>query len=131
MSKQKEGIDILVKEYLLSRGFTKAVDELEQQILREQYEQQQQQFQQQAQPQIGDEPAEQIAIAIVDPTEEENSCKRMLSSVAEDVYVLGIQNGNRNLFFGEYDAFRSWALNSIEIAQAQLLGLSFPLFVHW
>ena len=54
-----------------------------------------------------------------------------LSSITEDVYIVGINKSNYRLYYHSYDAVRSWAINSIDLVKTQLLSLCFPLFIHW
>lgn len=78
----------------------------------------------------------------------------LLSSVAEDVYLISLQK-QRNMheqdlgqehvqqsvdtqrldfippYAEEYDALRSWAMDSLDLAKSQLLALTFPILTHW
>lgn len=99
---QKEGVDALVMEYLISRGYNKTVAEL--------------------QAETGTNPH---------ATKPSNLTKQLLSNISEDVYVLGLKNKDVGVYAKEYDTFRSWAVDSIDIVKPQLLSLCFPIFVHW
>ncbi len=117
---QKEGVDALVKEYLLSRGYTKTVAEM-------------------------DLEASQVVAteipAVIAPTPAPAAgssappskaiARHMLSNVAEDIYIIGIKDKDTSSYFTGYDSIRSWAVNSIDIVKPQLLSLCFPIFVHW
>ena len=58
----------------------------------------------------------------------ESYMKRFL---AEDLIVFGINSGDLSLYTTGYDALRSWAISSLEMVKAELLGVCFPVFVHW
>lgn len=101
---QKEGVDALVMEYLISRGYTKTVAELQ---------------------------AETGAPALQDTKLARNLTKQLLSNISEDVYVLGLRDKDAGVYTREYDNFRTWAVDSIDIVKQHLLSLCFPIFVHW
>jgi hypothetical protein len=100
----KEGVDALVREYLISRGYTKAAAELDMEA--------------------ATAPAAAGASnAIV--------TKQLLSTVAEDLYILGLKDRNTESYFNGYDSLRTWAVNSVDMVKNQLLSVCFPIFVHW
>lgn len=57
--------------------------------------------------------------------------QQLLSSITEDIYIVGINRSNYKLYYESYDTVLSWAMNSIDLVKTQLLSLCFPLFVHW
>jgi hypothetical protein len=57
--------------------------------------------------------------------------QQSLSSITEDIYIIGINRSNYKLYYESYDTVLSWAMNSIDLVKTQLLSLCFPLFVHW
>ena len=57
--------------------------------------------------------------------------QKLLSSITEDIYIIGINRSNYKLYYESYDTVLSWAMNSIDLVKTQLLSLCFPLFVHW
>jgi len=95
------GVDALVKEYLISRGYSKAAAQLEEES-------------------SAREPG--IPNELVP--------KQLLSTIAEDLYVLGMRDKNATSYFTAYDLLRSWAVNSIDMVKNQLLSATFPIFVH-
>lgn len=111
---QKEGVDALVKEYLLSRGYMKTVAELDLEASRS-----------------VDETAAVQAPAPNTTSSSQSIARQLLSNVAEDIYILGMKDRDTSSYFTGYDSIRSWAVNSIDIVKPQLLSLCFPIFVHW
>lgn len=117
---QKEGVDALVKEYLLSRGFTKTVAEMDleaSQVVATEI------------PAVA-APAPAPAVGSSAP-QTKAIARHMLSNVAEDIYIIGMKDKDTSSYFTGYDSIRSWAVNSIDIVKPQLLSLCFPVFVHW
>ena len=106
---EKEGGDALVREYLISRGYTKTAAEL--------------------QMECSTNPTGTPA----NPTNTSTTvvAKQLLSTVAEDLYILGLSDKGTQSYFDGYDLMRTWAVNSIDIVKAQLLAICFPIFVHW
>ena len=102
----KEGVDALVREYLISRGYTKTAAELEMEATTH-----------------SREPGASSNSSLV--------AKQLLSTVAEDLYILGLKDRSTECYFNGYDLVRSWAANSIDIVKTELLALTFPIFVHW
>ena len=102
----KEGVDALVREYLISRGYTKTAAELEMEATTH-----------------SGEPCALSNSSLV--------AKQLLSTVAEDLYILGLKDRSTECYFNGYDLVRSWAANSIDIVKTELLALTFPIFVHW
>ena len=103
----KEGVDALVREYLISRGYTKTAAELEME-------------------------ATTHSGATTGPLSNSSLvAKQLLSTVAEDLYILGLKDRSTECYFNGYDLVRSWAANSIDIVKTELLALTFPIFVHW
>ncbi|KAJ1399135.1 hypothetical protein B484DRAFT_438254, partial [Ochromonadaceae sp. CCMP2298] len=100
-SRQKEGVDALVKEYLLSRGYVKAAEQLA------------------LEAQSGTGTMEDM---------QESVTEQLLSSV--ELVVLGLRDGDAASYIAGYDAVRCWALDAIDMARPELLALTFPLFVH-
>jgi hypothetical protein len=105
-----DGIDEFVKEYLISKGYSKTVAELMMESSRKH-----------------NSTGNLITTQQV-PTSIVNS--RLLSTIVEDIYVLGY-NGNVYIYFSSYDAVRSWALNALDQVKYELLSITFPLFVYW
>lgn len=99
-----EAVDALVRDYLISRGYNKAAAELAQES---------------AHTTSGEAPATSIV------------AKHLLSTMAEDLYILGLKDKSASSFFVGYDLLRSWAVTSIDVVKNQLLSVTFPIFVHW
>jgi hypothetical protein len=99
------GVDALVREYLISRGYKKAAAELEMEC---------------SKTPSSDAPGATSIVA-----------KHLLSTVAEDLYILGLKDKSAVSFFVGYDLLRSWAVTSIDVIKNQLLSVTFPIFVHW
>lgn len=118
---QKEGVDALVKEYLLSRGYTKTVAEMDLE----------------ASQVVATEVTAPAAVAPTTTTSGSSApagkavARHMLSNVAEDIYIIGMKDKDTSCYFTGYDSIRAWAVNSIDIVKPQLLSLCFPIFVHW
>lgn len=117
---QKEGVDALVKEYLLSRGYTKTVAEMDLEA---------------SQVVATEVTAPAVALTSTTSVSSAPACKavarHMLSNVAEDIYIIGMKDKDTSCYFTGYDSIRAWAVNSIDIVKPQLLSLCFPIFVHW
>lgn len=111
---QKEGVDALVKEYLLSRGYMKTVAELDLEASR-----------------TVEETTAEPVLAPSASSSSQSIARQLLSNVAEDIYILGMKDRDASSYFTGYDSIRAWAVNSIDIVKPQLLSLCFPIFVHW
>ena len=111
---QKEGVDALVKEYLLSRGYMKTVAELDLEASR-----------------TVEETTAEPGLAPSASSSSQSVARQLLSNVAEDIYILGMKDRDTSSYFTGYDSIRAWAVNSIDIVKPQLLSLCFPIFVHW
>jgi hypothetical protein len=107
MSNEKEGVDLLVKEYLISRGYTKAAAELDLEA-----------------PKLPNDSG------TLPSSNTSQICKSLLSNVAEDLYVLGMKDRDPMCYFHAYDSLRTWTLDAMDLAKQQLLSLCFPVFVH-
>eukprot|EP01032_Pedospumella_encystans_P028878 gene28878-32614_t len=116
---QKEGVDALVKEYLLSRGYTKTVAEMDLEASQVVATENPAAAAPAPAPAVGSSAPPSKAIA-----------RHMLSNVAEDIYIIGMKDKDTSSYFTGYDNIRSWAVNSIDIVKPQLLSLCFPVFVH-
>lgn len=122
MSQTDNTIDNLVKEYLLTKGYTKAALELEQELLKKKNH-----------------------IDNIDNTIDNNiisnkslvsnitnniTSTRLLSSISEEL-IIGMKANEYDLYTNSYDAMKSWIINSIDLVKSQLLAICFPIYVHW
>jgi transcription initiation factor TFIID subunit 5 len=108
----KDDIDSIVKEYLLARGYSKAAAELDQE---------------------SSVIVEDIQSNLKN-TNNKDLTLRILStmaSIADETSHLGLKQANHTLYSSNYDSFRSWAFNSLDIVKTQFISLCFPIFVHW
>ena len=144
---RSEGVDALIRDYLLERGYDKAAAELAQEAkleiqsshaIREEKESTETDRVAAGAPivQIKQEEGQGNVAAAAAASScsikpQTSTAQRIMSHIAEDVYVLGIKGGDAQQFALEYDAVRSWALDSIDFAKPQLLAITFPIFVHW
>lgn len=56
---------------------------------------------------------------------------QILSTVTEDIIILGLNNGNYRVYEEEYSSLRSWALTSLDLIKNEVSLILFPVFVHW
>jgi WD40 associated region in TFIID subunit, NTD2 domain len=125
----KSTIDAIVKNYLLSRGYEKAAAEMENELCR-----------------TKDGNADNLTIGvgqndykratignpnIVNQADALVLSSQVLSSVIEDIVILGANSGNHRIYEEEYTALRSWSLTSLDIVKSEVLLLLLPTFVHW
>jgi hypothetical protein len=125
----KSTIDAIVKNYLLSRGYEKAAAEMENQLCRTKEENADN-----LTSGVGQNDYKKATIGnpnIVNQADALLLSSQVLSSVIEDIVILGANSGNHRIYEEEYTALRSWSLTSLDIVKSEVLLLLLPTFVHW
>lgn len=125
----KSTIDAIVKNYLLSRGYEKAAAEMEIELCRTKKENADNLGSDVSQ--IGCRKTANGNPIIVNQTDVLLSSSQVLSSVIEDIVILGANSGNHRIYEEEYTALRSWSMTSLDIVKSEVLLLLLPTFVHW
>jgi hypothetical protein len=69
--------------------------------------------------------------AASEAVEAPSAVKGLLSNNIEDLYVLGMQNGDISEYSKEYRIFLNWLSCSLDIIKPYLQAINFALFVHW
>lgn len=125
----KSTIDAIVKNYLLSRGYEKAAAEMEIELRQTTKDSTDNEV-------VGScvkdyRKAINSNQSIVNQTDALVLSSQVLSSVIEDIVILGANSGNHRIYEEEYIALRSWSLTSLDIVKSEVLLLLLPTFVHW
>lgn len=68
---------------------------------------------------------------IIDEGETLTISGQILSTVVEDIVILGVNSGNYSIYEEEYCSLRSWSLSSLDIVKSEVSLFLFPAFVHW
>lgn len=53
-----------------------------------------------------------------------------LANIAQDLIVVGLTDGDYNVYNDSYDTVRSWACTSLDFIKHELLSLCYPIFAH-
>lgn len=125
----KSTIDAIVKNYLLSRGYEKAAAEMEIELHRTKEENADN-----LTSGVSQNDWRKVAIgsaSIINQNDALQLSSQVLSSVIEDIVILGANSGNHRIYEEEYTALRSWSLTSLDIVKSEVLLLLLPTFVHW
>ena len=113
------GLDEIVKNYLMHKGYLETVRTLEKEskVVVENNDEQR------------NGPTGFGTESVLEETRKISM--KMLSIIAEDLFVSGFKDGDLNLYFEGYEQIRNWALYSLDIVKPQLLSICFPLFIYW
>lgn len=103
--------DQLVRSYLLSKGYAKAAAALE--------------------AEASSLPPEVSSTVAAAPPKLPSLVQSILSTTLEDVYVLGLKDGDGLQYANEFKAYVEWMKASLDIVKPGLQALSFVLFLHW
>jgi hypothetical protein len=99
--------DVLVKQYLVSKGYTDAAAAMEQQSLSAHQHQQH------------------------PPHQQHHNQHQGGAALASDLVVGALErDSNAGIYNEEYQIFRSFALASLDIVKGELILVLFPVFVH-
>jgi len=108
MSKlDSKGVDHLVREYLQSKGYSKALEALEM------------------------ETGEGLKTNGGTVRGNGNVAESLMNNTAETLYIVGINNGDASIYHKEYDIFSSWVMNSLDMLKPYLEALALAVFIHW
>lgn len=125
----KSTIDAIVKNYLRSRGYEKAAAEMEIELHRMKEENADN-----LTSGVSQNDWRKVAIGSASNINQNDALQlssQVLSSVIEDIVILGANSGNHRIYEEEYTALRSWSLTSLDIVKSEVLLLLLPTFVHW
>ena len=125
----KSTIDAIVKNYLRSRGYEKAAAEMEIELHRMKEENADN-----LTGGVSQNDWRKVAIGSASNINQNDALQlssQVLSSVIEDIVILGANSGNHRIYEEEYTALRSWSLTSLDIVKSEVLLLLLPTFVHW
>jgi hypothetical protein len=121
-NKDNSGIDELVKLYLQSKGYTKALEALEEEISpRNSMEVEEEGH-------SADSSSSNGQSTSVDGN---HSIDKLLLNSAEAFCFLGIKNGDITTYQKEYDILYSWMCQSLDATKCYLQAICFVLFVYW
>ncbi len=109
----KDDIDDVIKGYLLARGFSKTAAELDEEI------------------NVVKSDDELLNEIMVSDRSLSLRILSTISSMADTTKLKEFQKANCRIFFSNYDAFRSWAFDSLDVFKTQYVALCLPIFVHW
>ena len=118
----KAAVDAIVRNYLLSRGYEKAAAEMELELNRPQDESVEEFISRRNNGCPNDADSESMATLL---------SSQVLSTVIQDIVILGVNSGNYRIYDDEYSSLRSWSLTSLDLIKSEVLLLLMPTFVHW
>ena len=118
----KAAVDAIVRNYLLSRGYEKAAAEMELELNRPQDESVDENVNRKNNNGPNDADSESMATLL---------SSQVLSTVIQDIVILGVNSGNYRIYDDEYSSLRSWSLTSLDLIKSEVLLLLMPTFVHW
>lgn len=118
----KAAVDAIVRNYLLSRGYEKAAAEMELELNRPQDESVDENVSRKNNNGPNDADSESMATLL---------SSQVLSTVIQDIVILGVNSGNYRIYDDEYSSLRSWSLTSLDLIKSEVLLLLMPTFVHW
>ncbi len=121
---QESGIDELVKLYLQSKGYSKALEALKEETG------------------MSNRSESTSDLMEVVPTNgetttgksnsvTEKNIEKLLLNAAESFCFLGIKNSDITIYQEEYDQLYSWTNQSLDTVKFYLQAINFVLFVYW
>ncbi len=139
ITNSSSGIDQLVRDYLLAKGYTKALEAMES------AEQQKKQRSDEAYTPVYIEgrnllPSASSSSGGSKPLDGDDldgaktgktTVESLLSNAATSLYVIGIKEGDPNVFLEEYGQFHHWTSQSIDIVSPYLEAIGFVVFITW
>ncbi len=138
ITNSSSGIDQLVRDYLLAKGYTKALEAMES------AEQQKKQRSDEAYTPVYIEGTNHHPASSSSggpkPLDGDDSdgaksgkttVESLLSNAATSLYVIGIKEGDPNVFLEEYGQFHHWTSQSIDIVSPYLEAIGFVVFITW
>ena len=118
----KATVDAIVRNYLRSRGYEKAAAEMELELNRPKDD-------------AVDENVSKKNNGGSNGTDSDSMVtllsSQVLSTVIQDIVILGVNSGNYRIYDDEYSSLRSWSLTSLDLIKSEVLLLLMPTFVHW
>lgn len=103
-----KNIDSLVIQYLISKGYEKSAQQLENELQT-----------------ISS--SSSLAFSNNTTSTSNNSNNILLTNMISHV----LKGVNYNIYDEEYGSFRSWSCSSLDITKNELTIISFPLFIYW
>jgi hypothetical protein len=141
------GIDQLVKEYLKEKGYHKALEAMEFAEKQKKQSQKDDQVVPLYQPADSDGVGEEGKPMDIDDDsaadKNQSSRKRpvavphkvmaesLISNKAASLYVIGIREGDPNVYLEEYGQFHHWTSQSIDLVSPYLEAVGFAAFITW
>lgn len=123
MSKQHDssiGVDQLVREYLQSKGYMKALEALE--------------VETGGGGGGGGQPGQAVEnnlSANRNSHNKEKYASLLLNNTAETLYVVGIHHNDTSIYTKEFEFFCSWVMNSLDMLKPYLEAIALTIFIHW
>lgn len=120
----QSGLDLLVKEYLAAKGYTKALEALSEES------------HDKSAPTphtVGSSStaAPSSSSGNVATEESKQSVEALLANAAQSLYVNGVKEGDASVYLHEFTVFHTWAIHSIDLIHPYLEAVSFVTFVCW
>ena len=120
--KNKAAFDAIVRNYLISRGYEKAAAEMELEVNRPQDDPMEEGVSRKSSSGLNSSESESMVTLL---------SSQVLSTVIQDIVILGVNSGNYSIYDDEYSSLRSWSLTSLDLIKSEVLLLLMPTFVHW
>ena len=111
----QSGLDLLVKEYLAAKGYTKALEALSEES--------------KTVPTKAVAPSSSASSQKVE--ENKQNVEALLANAAQSLFIKGIKEGDASIYLQEFSIFHSWAIHSIDLVHPYLEAVSFVAFVSW
>lgn len=118
----KATVDAIVRNYLLSRGYEKAAAEMELEVNRTKDDAVDENFSKKSNSSSNGTDSDSMITLL---------SSQVLSTVIQDIVILGVNSGNYRIYDDEYSSLRSWSLTSLDLIKSEVLLLLMPTFVHW
>lgn len=115
------GIDRLVRDYLLAKGYGSAASAMEKEI----------ESRQERKNEVGQQSA--VDMLVDTTTAKTSSSQQKIDGInlVEAIYIKALHDNDFNLYVTELDDFSSWVLGSLHIVKNYLLAVLFAMFCHW
>ena len=120
----QSGLDLLVKEYLAAKGYTKALEALTEESVGK--------TPSANTPHVSSSSASSSnAVNAAGGEPQQQNVEALLANAAQSLYVNGIKEGDASVYLHEFSIFHTWAIHSIDLVHPYLEAVSFAIFVSW
>lgn len=115
------GIDRLVRDYLLAKGYGTAASAMEKEI----------ENRQEGKNGVGQQSVVDVLVNTTMAKTSGSQQKMDGINLVEAIYIKALHDNDFNLYVTELNDFSSWALGSLHIVKNYLLAVLFAMFCHW